>query len=336
MSGRRAGVAGPDPRWLLLVPAGVYAVSYVVLAVYHGRPWLWGTVVHENGRYTLLETTLYASHFLGHVPVLATIALVTAGSWRCMSPPCLQPSRWLGLSVGLLLVALLVAATVVAIGHFGLGDTVAFLLQRRQRPDLDVEGGSWNLHLPSTMLQLALIPVVVYLARRVFARPLVPSREGAGLLIAAVATAGAVTAIVNSSPLEAVAAVWTDPRYLAHSVRELVTFPLTYYPIPLAILLVREPPARHRERRRARPGWPLVAAAVVFTVGFSYQVAVSLSHDIGELAQRPDFARGGRLDVPYLLASHSFEHVLDSVFFALLTVLLVWCAGAVGTDAEAP
>jgi hypothetical protein len=117
--------------------------------------------------------------------------------------------------------------------------------------------------------------------------------------------------------------VWSDPRYLAHSVRELATFPLTYYPIPLAVLLWRERPLAEHPVSRRLPEAVIATAAVVFVVGFLVQVRVSLANHVGSLAQRPAFARGGELSIPYLLASHYFEHVLDSIFFALLTLLLV-------------
>jgi hypothetical protein len=77
------------------------------------------------------------------------------------------------------------------------------------------------------------------------------------------------------------------------------------------------------------------ALAVLFAVAFAYQVVVSLGHDIGALAQQPSFAEGGRLGVPYLLASHFFEHVLDSLFFTLVTLLLVWGCRSVPSGAEA-
>lgn len=322
---RRAGVS--DPRLLLLLPGAVYLASYANLALYHGRAWLWSTPVHESGRYTLLETTFYASHFLGHVPVLLTVVLLAAGSWRSMSPPSPPPAgRGRALTVAGL--GLLVAGSLaLAILHFGLDDTLAFILQRRQRPDDVVDGGSWNLHLPSTLLQFALIPVVVWLARQVFARPVAWSRRGLPLLAAAVAVAVGMTWLVNRDPLAAVSGVWSDPRYLAHSVRELVTFPLTYYPLALALLLAGEAPTRRE--RRAVSGTDLLigALAALFAAGFLFQVAVSLRHDIGALAQQPAFAAGGRLGIPYLLASHFFEHVLDSLFFSLLTLLLAWLPG---------
>jgi hypothetical protein len=43
---------------------------------------------------------------------------------------------------------------------------------------------------------------------------------------------------------------------------------------------------------------------------------------IGQLAQTPPFAKAGTLSVPYLLASHYFEHLLDTIYFTLLTLLL--------------
>ena len=324
MNGPRRKAIAPDPRLLLLLPAAVYLASYADLALYHGRAWLWSTVVHESGRYTLLETTFYASHFLGHLPVLLTLALIAAGSWRSMSPPSAPPCRRGRRLVVAVLGVLVAGSLAVAIGHFGLADTLSFILQRRQRPDLDVAGGSWRLHLPSTLLQFALIPVVVWLARQAFARPVEWSRRGLPLLAASVAVAAGVTWLATGNLVAAAAETWQDPRYLAHSVRELVTFPLTYYPLALAALLAGEPPAMRRERRAlSGPDLAIGALAALFAAAFAHQVVVSLGHDIGALAQQPWFAEGGRLGIPYLLASHFFEHVLDSVFFTLVTLLLV-------------
>jgi len=336
-SERRPGITDPL-LLLLLLPAAVYLASYAYLALYHGRAWLWSTPVHESGRYTLLETTFYASHFLGHVPVLLTVALLAAGSWRSMSPPP-PPPAGRGRLLAVAGLGLLVAGSLaLAIGHFGLDDTLAFILQQRQRPDDIVAGGSWNLHLPSTLLQFALIPVAVFLARVAFARPVVWSRRGLVLLAAAAAVAVGMTWLVNRDPLAAVIAVWRDPRYLAHSVRELVTFPLTYYPLALAVLLAGEAPAPRTRRAVRRSDLAIGALAVLFAVAFAYQAVVSLGHDIGALAQQPFFAEGGRLGIPYLLASHFFEHVLDSLFFTLVTLLLVWGCRSVpsGVDPASP
>ena len=318
-----SGWAAADPRLLLAIPVASYALSYCYLAGYHARFNLWPVVVHEGGRLTLLENTFYASHFLGHLPVLVTIALLFAGCWLSMSPAPRESSvlarRWLAVALGLLLAA----SAAISFVHFGNDDTLGFLLQQQQRPDLVTEGGSWNLHLPSTMLQFGLIPVVVWVTRRIFQRPVEWSRRGLGLVAAAVVVAVAVTWLVNGRPVAATLALWCDPRYLAHSVRELATFSLTYYPLPLAALLLADGDRETSRRRMNGCDLGVALAGLLCVAGMSYQVAVSMAHDVGSMAQHPDFARGGRLTVTYLLASHSFEHFLDSIFFALLTLLAV-------------
>ena len=323
-----AGENVGSARWLLLVPLATYLLSYLFLAAYHGRLWLWTTVVHESGRYTLFETTFYASHFLGHTPVLITIALLFAGSWLTMTPAPEQPisGRWTAVVIALICL-LLAVSVVIAVSHFGLDDTLDFLCQHKQRTDLLVEGGSWNLHLPSTMLQFLLIPVIVWVTRRLFCRPIVWSRRGVVWLVAAAAIATAITGLANTQPLTAVAGVWRDPRHLAHSVREVATFPLTCYPLPMAVLLFLERPTGNRRLTGGAVHSALIAAAVLFLIGFGYQVVISLVNDVGSLAQHPDFAPGGKLSIAYLLSSHYFEHVLDSLFFALLTLLLVAIPG---------
>jgi hypothetical protein len=242
-----------------------------------------------------------------------------------MTPDERQPMpRRLTVTAGVLLAVVLGASMVISVVHFGAEDTASFVLQQKQQPDLYVEGGSWNLHLPSTMLQFLLIPVAVWLVRRVFDRPVQWSRRGLGWLAAAVVVAVAVTWWANGNPLAAVMGVWRDPRYLAHAVRELATFPLTYYPLPLAVLLSLERVDRRDDPSpTGRLDKTMTAAAGLFLVGFAYQVMVSLINDVGSLAQKPDFASGGELSIGYLLSSHYFEHVLDTLFFALLTIILV-------------
>jgi hypothetical protein len=323
-----AGATPIDPKYLLLIPVGVYLVSYVYLALYHQQWNLWPVVVHESGRYTLLETTFYASHFIGHIPVLLTVALLMAGSWLAMTPEG-SPGMSCGQTAvaGVLLAVVLGVSAVISVAHFGAEDTFSFILQRKQQPDLYVEGGSWNLHLPSTMLQFLLVPVAVWMARLLFDRPVEWSRRGIPWLAAAAIVAVAITWWANVSPLAAVDGVWRDPRYLAHAVRELATFPLTYYPLPLAVLLGLEGPVRRAEPSpTGRLDKTMTAAGGLFLVGFVYQVMVSLINDVGSLAQKPEFAEGGELSIAYLLASHYFEHFLDTLFFVLLTIILV--AGA--------
>lgn len=310
-----------DPLWLLLVPVATYILSYAWLAAYHRRAQLLGTIVHESGRYTLLETVLYASHFLGHVPVQVVAALLLVGSFACLGGTAVVERRAIRLSAATALL-LLAGAALLGIVHFGADDTLAFIGQQKQQPDLYVEGGAWNLHLPSTLLLFALTPVYVAVVRRLLGRPVRWSRRGLAWLGAAAAAVAVVTWWANSDPAGAVVVALTDPRYAAHGLRELVTFALLWFPLPLAVLLRREPAAPREEAPPGRLPAALLVLAVLLAGATLAQTVWVLGHGVGELAQKPEFARSGTLGIPYLLASHTFEHVLDTLLFTALCVLM--------------
>ena len=51
----------------------------------------------------------------------------------------------------------------ISVTFFGYEDTFEYILQRRQRFGQHNQGGSWNLHLPSTFAMFFLIPVSIIL-----------------------------------------------------------------------------------------------------------------------------------------------------------------------------
>lgn len=308
-------------RRLIALPLGAYMLSYVYLAIYHERPWLFGTVVHEGGTYTLLQTIFYASHMLGHVPSLTVIALLFSGTSLMLLRP---ETRWRAspLVWAAILAVFLALCALTAFAVFGREDTLAFVMQTRQGAAIYAEGGSWNLHLPSTMLLFAGVPGYLFVVARILKIPLRPSRQGARLLLAAAALTIIFTGLFNGDPLGAVMTAWTNPRYLAHSVRELATFSLTYFPLPLSLLALGSPAIAPAQRdSRHRFAWIAVLLGVT-VAALAYQCYIPLAAGIGELAQKPPFAKTGTLSVPYLLTSHYFEHVLDTIYFTILTLLL--------------
>ncbi len=314
----------PGAAWLWLPPLFVYISSYLYLSGYHGTFLPIFTVVHEGGKLSLWETTLYASHFLGHLPVIVTAALWFCGAWLCLtpSPQKAQPSPARELTTS----ALFLGATVVfSLGVFGLRETLDFVLQHKQSEAVVGEGGAWTLHLPSTMLLPALIGAFLIFSNRVFEIPSKPSLRGFGWLIAGVLVAVAMTWAVGENPGRTLLRAWSNPRYLGHSVRELLTFPLIYFP-PALYFLIRERPFSIPKRPgTARKGVQLLGAVclLILLIGLAYQSWTTLQFGVGELAQKPPFARGGQLGIPYLLSVHYFEHFLDAAFFVLLCRLLV-------------
>ena len=74
-----------NERLLIAIPLCTYLVSYLYLAYYHGKVWLFNTTVHEGGTYTLLQTMFYVSHFLGHIPVYTILAFLFTGTYLCLT-----------------------------------------------------------------------------------------------------------------------------------------------------------------------------------------------------------------------------------------------------------
>jgi hypothetical protein len=297
---------------LLTIPPLTYLVSYILLAWYHGSPALWNVIVHEGGTYTFGQTMFYASHFLGHVPVIVLAALLMAGSYACMTSPLPDFSGWRWASVTLL-AGVLLGSVPLSLAWFGTEDTVQFLLQNKQSVVTSGQGGSWNLHLPSSIQLFAVIPLVVLGAKLLTGRSVRLTPTGLPLLVAALALLLSMTMMVNRENLSSAAALLAEPRYVAHGIRELATFPLTFFPWVLFMLHGSEPANSARPPRRAIAFF--VVGSVLFGSVLLAQSLFVLSHGVGALAQKPSFARGGELSIPYLLASHYFEHFLDTFFF---------------------
>ncbi len=313
-----------SPKILLIIPAAVYFLAYLYLAWYHKKVFLFETIVHESGALNLTQVIFYASHFIGHVPVNTALALLFTGAYFCLACPprghfLVGKALWLGF----ILAAFLTCCLFMSLWLFGIDDTIAYAAQRKQGVYTFAAGGSWNLHLPSTLMQVLLIPVYVFCAVVLFKASRTDSgcaKVGRLYFFLGLAFTFLFTLVLNSNLIGVLRSVWSDPRYLAHSVRELCTFPLTYYPLPLFVFLGRDEQPVKYDKSLLSPGMLIVLT--VFIMGLAYQVCIPLWHGIGEIAQKPLFAAGGKLGIPYLLASHYFEHFLDTIYFFLLSLLL--------------
>ncbi|MFC1667482.1 hypothetical protein ACFL0P_06465 [Candidatus Omnitrophota bacterium] len=315
----------PNPRLLIFLPLVTYIISYFYLAYYHGNFFIFNTIVHEGGKYTLLQTMFYASHFLGHIPVCTVLAFFFVGIYLCLTKTDLELSFskkiW---SIAILLILLLVFSAYVSLHVFGYEDTVSFIGQKKQSVVRYEEGGNWKLSLPSTIMLFFLIPVYIYIIRKIFNRNIEFNSRGVFYIFLALALFFLYTFLFNRNISDAFLEVWKDPRYLAHSVREALTFPLTYFPILMYFILNNEKKdsGSRRDKQHRNFKYLIVFLGLIFTLGLFYQSYIPLTKGIGSLAQKPGFAKGGKLGISYLLASHYFEHFLDTIYFALLCLLL--------------
>jgi hypothetical protein len=312
-------------KLLLALPIATYICSYLYLVHYHGRLFIFTTIVHEGGKLTLLGTMFYASHFLGHLPVHTVLAFLFTGTYLTLTgTPITAYSRIEKATLLISLVLFLFFSLVLSLAVFGYEDTFAFMAQVKQSETVYTEGGSWNLHLPSTEMLFLLMPGYIYIVRKIFHKGVRPNAGGLPYILVGVFLIFSCTFLFNKGSFEAFVLGWRDPRYLAHSVRELLTFPVTYFPIPLYFFLSRERPAEPFEKAASNRTFQrvIIFLAILFLLGFLYQSFLPLTRGIGNLSQRPAFAKGASLGIPYLLASHYFEHFLDSIYFTLVCVIL--------------
>lgn len=295
----------------MLIPFATYIASYVYLAIFHHKVWLWNTVVHESGKLTLLETTLYASHFLGHIPSLVVIALLFATWYKILSDDTDKGSlKWMAVAAAFSGICFF-----ISVALFGMQDTLDYLTLSKQSEVRNEPGGSYLLHLPSTLSLVILIPLYIGVAQSFFGQALQWQPKYFKELFSTIAAALLIALLIAPS---GVIMSLMDPRYLAHSVRELATFPLTYFPIPIAFWLSGS--AENAADRGALRYLTVMALLAIPLV--SYQAIVPLVSGIDSLAQQPVFS-DHPLPISYLLASHYFEHVLDTIFFTLICFALI-------------
>jgi hypothetical protein len=300
---------------LLSLPSAYMMAAYSYLAWWHHRSWLLDTVVHENGRLTLLGSMLYFDHFVGCVPMAIVFALCAAGGVALTArvPADIADGR-AGLAAAVLLgaaLALVAAAFMASVGAAGWQRTIDYALQRIERDGVTSRGGTWN------QLQLSNIPIALGAIGAGSALKVV---ESAGVPLfpggwACLLVAGAIL-VGMSLATRFRWASFRNPRWLAHSMREVATFPLTGIPMALASVVLVERALSGPRAWAVHPGWP----SLILLAGSAAIVAVELALvrgvDVLALAQRPAYA-SEQLSIPYLLAAHVFEHTLDFALIAL-------------------
>lgn len=111
---------------------------------------------------------------------------------------------------------------------------------------------------------------------------------------------------------------FSNPRWLAHSLREMATYPLTGVPAAFAAVVLVEASLTGRSKWDIRFRWPSLALLALAGAVALLELAMLGDVDPLALAQRPSFAPQG-LSIAYLLASHVFEHFLDFGWFAVLS-----------------
>ncbi len=307
---------------LLALPAAYFVIAYIYLAWWHNQVFLWNTLVHENGRLTLAGTIFYFDHFLGAAPMIIVFALCATGGLALAGAPLppADPSRAANVAAVLLgaagsLVLIAFAASVLTAGW---ERTLDYALQKIERDGVLSKGGNWNqFQLSNIPIALGAIGVgsslVILAGGFQSKRNASLSRRGKMCIALAAALATGLTAVTFPGWQ-----AFLNPRWMAHSIREMATHPLTSVPIALASMLLVEHRISKADAWQIKPrllSLILIGAGILML--FS-QLSYLSGVDVMAMAQKPAFAAGG-ISIPYLLASHVFEHFLDFVFIAPLT-----------------
>ena len=302
---------------LLFIPITAYLVSYLYLAHYHGDIFIWNNIIHESGKLTFYQTFFYSSHFLGHLNVHISLSFLFVGYYITFSKIVIYRSQ--AIKYLILTVLFLLIAFAHAIVVFGTENTFEYIFQKRQGEFALNGTGSWNLHLVSTTSLVFIVPLYLYLLRRLFKQSVYFNNSGISLIASGIFLILAYTYFVNFDVASIIVSVWKDDRYLAHSVREIATFTITYFPLCYYLFAqyesdnISKPPSRF-----------LISMLLLVTLAILvYQAYYPLTTGIENLSQQPQFTRGRPLSIPYLLASHYFEHFIDSIFFVLFSMLVL-------------
>ena len=306
---------------LFAVPVVYFIASYYYLARWHRKCWLFNTAVHENGRLTLLGSLFYFDHFVSHIPMIATFALCAAGGIALTARVPFDAATALraGHLARLLMGAAFALAAVSFIGSIafaGWQRTIDYCLQRIERDGVMSSGGLWN------QLQLSNVPIALGTVGAGIAIQcaLVESSHAndVSLLIGGILLIAAAVAIMVSMSLmtwQSWAAL-RNPRWLAHSMREVATFPLTGVPIALGAVGLVQNALGGSATWSVRFGALSLILIGLGVLIVAIEFVLIRGVDILAIAQKPLFA-GERMTLPYLLASHVFEHALDFIFIGL-------------------
>jgi len=302
----------------------IYILSYFYLAAYHHTLNLFNINVHESGKLNFAEVLFYSSHFLAHIPVHIVITLVFTGSIWLFSAQ-IQRVKFSSALILILLLFFLGMVVIHSVVVFGKIDTLDYVLQKKQGYNIFGEGGSWKLHLVSTISLVFFIPVYVFFFLKILNLKILWNKQGFIFIGAGILLIPVFSYICEGNFLSDLKYVFTNNRYLAHSVRELVTFPVTYFPLFFIIFYdFREINLKLNFKADKSIQWFILFSLVIFIILFMYQTVLPLKEGISNLSQKPDFMKSYHLPLLYLITSHFFEHFLDTIFFVFFSGWLLF------------
>lgn len=302
---------------LLGAPLALLACSFLLLCGMTGSWWPWLEVVHEDGTRSLLETVLYFEHAARELPLDALLAMAIAGAaLRHLGGRTRMSRRQLERRRRVLTIATFGLISLVLVGtalERGWSVLLENLAQMPTRPGEALRfGAHWRYHFLSRLGTLLAVWAGTGLLGRL-CRPHRRDRSATGerLFLWALAGFGLGSLLfgLTSEPL-------SEPRYLGHQLREVLTHWTVTVPLALGACLCltgSEGFAETPARTPTRLHWSIPASALGAGVLTLYLAIASLLRGAASTAQV-----GG---IGPLVVSHYFEHILT---YALVAALSAW------------
>jgi hypothetical protein len=244
---------------------------------------------------------LYFNHFLREIAIDTLFALCIFWTYQTIPPGGLFQD--LGDHFALLLAAWLGFLVWVFLGSIrkvGLKGTLLDLFQFRELDTVIQFGSHWQMHFLSTLALMILLALP-----GTFKKPAFSGWIGVAFLLF----------IALSLVFRTGRKALTDRRWLMHGGREILT-----YTFVVAIPALG-PIAAPLGSRLLNPTALTFGAGALLLGILAYYGWVYLRTDVGALSQ-------GDFEVPYLIASHFFEHALDVVYIYLLVATLLGASSA--------
>ena len=278
------------------VPSTIWAVSYVYLAVHHRKVNLINIQVHETGRYTLLQTLCYFSHFLRELPIDTLYTLCIFWTFSVVDPEVLgswvKPHSYSLLTVFVFFLLIVFSGSVIQVG---LKNSLLDLLQARETDEEVAFGAHWQMHGLSTLsvMLIFVFPATFF------------ELDSVGF-ISSVFVSFILLSLLYKTGIRS----FTDERWILHGSREILTFCLLIgipWLFPLISRIIAE----------GRLTTVTAVVALVLVLLGAYYTRITLRADVRKASR----ALPG-LSTWYLIFSHFFEHALDFFYVALLLLTL--------------
>jgi hypothetical protein len=306
--------------------------AYLQMCIFYEKLWLFDTVVHERGKYTLLQVIFYFRHFLWEVPIKLVYSLFVVGAFYYYGKPVttIDKSRTSDVPVkgmvisGVFALGLVLYSIFMAGSEIGFKDALMGLMQYRTHELRPLEFGShWRNHFLSNIVLFCTSVVFILLYRRLNSNEFWIKKRNSGLFPVAIGIFVSLTLLFGFTQDP-----FVSPSYIGHQLREIFGTDLSvtlFLVMGTLIHLEKKYDLEQSHSSEKDTDFRKKNIAHIFYWAFPGAVCAGfliikvLTFDIGtEMGRLGNTNDWSVLD---LFAWHFFEHSLDYIF----SVSLVYC-----------